>query len=92
MPVDLVAARGRGRPDIVARNSTTKTTRIYANVDGTRLSPGVGATTTSLNLVSLSSDADGNNVPDIVSNVGGNLTLLPVYRKSTSRRRRAWAP
>lgn len=73
---------GDGRPDVVARNATTKTTRIYANIGGTRLSTPIGATTVPLGPASLSNDADGDRIPDLVSNVRGRLEFVPAYRQN----------
>ena len=49
---------------------------------GSRISSGIGATTTPLGLISLSNDADGDAIPAILSNVGGNLTLVAAYRQN----------
>jgi hypothetical protein len=77
--VDLT---GDGRPDIVARNGTAGTTRIFAHIGGSRISTGIGVTRAVLGSLSLSADVDGDAVPAIISAVGGKLVLVAAYRQN----------
>jgi hypothetical protein len=57
---------GDGRPDVVARSAKTHTTATYANVEGSHLSPAIGARALNGKLLALSPDVDHDGKPDLV--------------------------
>jgi N-acetylmuramoyl-L-alanine amidase/FG-GAP-like repeat len=83
---DLIAGgadlTGDGRPDVVARSASLQRTRIFANVDGTRLSPALGDLETPMATMSLSRDLTGDRRPDIVASTArGALVVVPARRQ-----------
>jgi hypothetical protein len=78
--VDLTGDRW---PDVVARDSATKALRVFANVEGERLSPAISRTPTALRPWSLTRDVTGDGRPDLVSvTAQGGLVLRPARRQN----------
>jgi hypothetical protein len=83
---DLIAGgadlTGDRRPDIVARSATLQRTRIFANIDGNRLSPALGDLATPMASMSLSRDLTGDRRPDVVATTPrGSLVVIPARRQ-----------
>lgn len=74
---------GDGRPDVVARSAELRQTRIFANVDGSRLSPPIALLRTPMAAATLSRDLTGDARPDLaVVTPGGGLALVPARRQN----------
>jgi hypothetical protein len=76
---------GDSWPDVVARDSTTGVIRTFANLQGTQLSPGVGALPPSPRLrhLGLSRDVDGDHKPDLTAVTRqGTLLTFPGRRQN----------
>jgi hypothetical protein len=73
---------GDGRPDVVARGASGAT-RIFANIGGLRLSPGLGKLRGPMASMSLSSDLSGDARPDLVlTTATGALVVVPARRQN----------
>jgi hypothetical protein len=77
-------ASGDAWPDVVARHSVTGVVKIFVNIQGTRVSPGVGqlGPAPRLSQLGLSRDIGGDGKPDLLAVKQGDLVSFAGRRQN----------